>query len=192
MSATKERIPLAEAKILADEVIQLLEASCHRIEIAGSIRRQKPEVGDVEIICIPKIEPGSLDLFGEPSGQVSRQYDLVCDLKAQVIFEDRTDKNGVPSCGWKAQRLRYKGFAVDIFPVIAPAQYGVVKLIRTGPSDFSHRFVTPWAQGGEVLRAGLLIREGALYDLGVLVETPEEEDLFRAVGRSFIPARDRT
>ena len=54
----KERIPLAEGVKLANEVVALLETSCERLEVAGSIRRQKETVGDVEIVCIPRFSTG--------------------------------------------------------------------------------------------------------------------------------------
>jgi DNA polymerase/3'-5' exonuclease PolX len=36
---------------------------CHRISIAGSIRRQRPQVKDIEIVALPWQEPS--DLFGD-------------------------------------------------------------------------------------------------------------------------------
>ena len=50
----KTRIPLNEAHAIAAEIITVLAPHCRRIEIAGSIRRQRPEVGDIEIVGIPE------------------------------------------------------------------------------------------------------------------------------------------
>jgi hypothetical protein len=44
---------LEQAKELAEAAKAELEPYCHRIEIAGSIRRQKPDVGDIELVCVP-------------------------------------------------------------------------------------------------------------------------------------------
>src|SRR5437867_4027103 len=45
---------LAEAQKIADEIMATLTPFCLRIEIAGSIRRQKPEnIKDVEVVLIP-------------------------------------------------------------------------------------------------------------------------------------------
>ena len=49
---------LQKARTIAEELKRLLEPACHRVEIAGSIRRQKPFVGDVELLCIPKYDSG--------------------------------------------------------------------------------------------------------------------------------------
>src|SRR5690242_17561878 len=60
------KIPLAAAWELANRVLTELAPFCERIKIAGSIRREKPEVKDLEIVCIPKTHrvPGPADLFG--------------------------------------------------------------------------------------------------------------------------------
>lgn len=43
-----------EAKKIADDVLEQIRPHCFRAEIAGSIRRLKPEVKDIEIVAIPK------------------------------------------------------------------------------------------------------------------------------------------
>ena len=61
------RIALMEATGLAGELVALLQPACERIEIAGSIRRQRPDVGDVELVVVPRLK-APLGLFGEPAG----------------------------------------------------------------------------------------------------------------------------
>ena len=39
---------------IAEKVKALLLPHCERIEIAGSVRRKKPNVKDIEIVAIPK------------------------------------------------------------------------------------------------------------------------------------------
>ena len=55
---------LAEAQEVADALIAELSRYCERIEIAGSLRRGKAEVGDLELVAVPKWE---LDFFGSPT-----------------------------------------------------------------------------------------------------------------------------
>ncbi len=43
---------LQDAKIIANKYIELLKPYTNRISVAGSIRREKPEVKDIEIVCI--------------------------------------------------------------------------------------------------------------------------------------------
>ncbi|MFH1640834.1 MAG: hypothetical protein ABIA66_02590, partial [Candidatus Omnitrophota bacterium] len=54
MEAQKVKYPLEKMKYLAEDVVRLLRPYCTRIEIAGSIRRTRSEVSDIEIVCIPK------------------------------------------------------------------------------------------------------------------------------------------
>ena len=72
----KEKRPLVVAEAVAMRLSDLLAPSCDRLMIGGSIRRRRPEVGDIELIAIPRMvaaSPGSLidirpaDLFGMPS-----------------------------------------------------------------------------------------------------------------------------
>ena len=44
---------LEKARDIAEKIEAVLESSCERIMIAGSIRRRKPDVGDIELLCIP-------------------------------------------------------------------------------------------------------------------------------------------
>ncbi|GAG03807.1 unnamed protein product, partial [marine sediment metagenome] len=47
---------LTEATKIAEEIKSWLSPYCQTIEIVGSVRRRKAEVGDVELLCIPLIE----------------------------------------------------------------------------------------------------------------------------------------
>jgi DNA polymerase/3'-5' exonuclease PolX len=49
---------LAPAQALAQKILAQLAPHCHKIEIAGSIRRQRPEVNDIDLVILPK--PGEL------------------------------------------------------------------------------------------------------------------------------------
>lgn len=188
----KVRIPLTEAEALAVEVIELLQETCEHIEVLGSIRRRKPTVGDIEIGCIPRFREGdAVGLFGDVGDPVNMQFEAIRQLRSAGVFGDRLDVNGRPACGERFQRLLCKGFALDVFSCLEPAQWGVIKLIRTGSGDFNKRFVLQWSQGGKILRAGMQIRDGALYDRGVLVPTPEEIDVFKAVGLAYLEPWER-
>jgi len=46
---------LEQAKKIANEFVELIRNDCRKIEIVGSIRRQKEDVHDIDILLIPKI-----------------------------------------------------------------------------------------------------------------------------------------
>lgn len=58
----------SEALAVAEALRDYLAPACVRIEIAGSIRREKPEVKDIELVCEPSmVPPGKPKLeFGKP------------------------------------------------------------------------------------------------------------------------------
>lgn len=59
-------LSLSTAKKIAIEAGNKLLPFCDRLNIAGSIRRGKQEVHDIEIVCQPKrVKVGTLDLFGQ-------------------------------------------------------------------------------------------------------------------------------
>lgn len=169
----KVRIPLGEAEKIACKYADMLMPYCERIEIAGSIRRRKAEVGDIEIVAKPL---PALDLFGSPNGY----HDLSLPLPAV--------KNG----------QRYKQYALpeginlDLFIVLPPAQWGVIFALRTGGAEFSRKLVTAKRYGG-YLPSLYIIRDGAVrrQDTGEVVPTPEESDFFALLGLDFISPQER-
>jgi DNA polymerase/3'-5' exonuclease PolX len=191
------RLALDQARQLADELVQLLEESCERIVIAGSIRRGSPDVGDVEIVCIPRMETiraVSQDMFAEPVYVPRNLLDERCmDLLEQGVFEYRLNTNGGKSWGTSLKWGTYKGFAFDIYCADRKT-WGVTLVIRTGPAEFSHRLVTPRSQNGlcpsNMEFKGWRVRYRGSRD--VFLDTPEEVDVFRVLGLPYIEPQDRT
>ena len=172
----KTKLYHVEAWRIADHLRKRLEIYCERIEIAGSLRRLKPEVGDIELIAIPKFE---LDLFGQPSSvHLLDIFDFQCVGKVL--------KNGSK---YKQVELE-EGINLDLFIVTPPAQWGVLFLIRTGSADFSHKFVTQKKFGG-LLPSHLSIHDGAIWNHNELIPTPEEKDVFKLAGVDYIEPEKR-
>ncbi|GAH46241.1 unnamed protein product [marine sediment metagenome] len=71
---------LSKARDIAEEIMGLLEGSCDRKEIAGSIRRRKPCPGDIEILCIPKYD-GAVDCLDRRIKELISQEMLDYRLK---------------------------------------------------------------------------------------------------------------
>lgn len=62
-AAGKKKFPAASAIQVAQSIVAALAPSCQRIEIAGSLRRRKQEVGDIEILYVAKTAEQT-DLLG--------------------------------------------------------------------------------------------------------------------------------
>jgi DNA polymerase/3'-5' exonuclease PolX len=173
----------------ANELVELLRPFCERIEIAGGIRRRKQDPHDIELVCVPIIEDiMTQSTLTEKVVQANYFDSFVKDcINDKIIEAGDPDKAGkrAPS-GPKYYRLKYKNYKLDIFSVMPPAQWGVIYLIRTGNADFSHWLVqSGWNRGIKVV-------DGQIVEKGTALITPEEEDVFRALGLPWVEPKDRT
>lgn len=64
-----------DAHLKATHVKSLLEPHCHRIAIAGSIRRKRPVCNDIEIVAIPR--PYNVGLFSSGIATVVNNWEKV-------------------------------------------------------------------------------------------------------------------
>lgn len=172
------KLPWEAANVVAQAFIHHMKPHAERIAVAGSLRRKKDEVGDIEIVMIPKTFQEK-NLLGEPSGTL---LDTVEDgLASYNQCESLPDKLALRKLNDGSRYVKlYEdivGVQIDLFIVRPPAQWGPIISIRTGSADFSRRLVT-------ALRVkGLRSEDGRVLDsMGRLVSCPEEIDFFRACG----------
>jgi DNA polymerase/3'-5' exonuclease PolX len=173
----KNKIPLLQARVIAERLITRLAPYCQRIEIAGSIRRCKPMVGDIEIVAIPY---PARDLFGSESME-PHALDLIDWTEYGEYIKGKHKYK---------QILLPEGMALDLFLVTPPAQWGVIFLQRTGPDTYSHRFVTSKLQRG-MMPSIYQVKDGAIWKGGRILETPEEEDVYQLIGAPWVEPQDR-
>ena len=180
----KHRTPWEEAARIARTYVERLAPYCERIEVAGSVRRRKAEVGDIEIVAIPR-SIIMRDLFGLEHEQGTQMDEG--GVAALLEAGAKTIKNGPRY----KQFLLPEGVSLDLFLVRQPAQWGVLLGIRTGPSEVSQMLVSPRRRGG-LLPAGYVVRDGAVWQQGyVPLAMPEEEDFFKFLGLPWIAPEDR-
>ena len=186
-----ERIPLDEALGAARALAYLIKDACVRVEIAGSIRRKKPTIGDIDLVVEPFVAD-VFDMFGEASGETANLTDeRLQELVAAGKVGTRLDRNGRPTWGEQLKRATYHGLNVDIQSVLDVDTWGMWMLIRTGPADFNRRMVTPRWQGG-LLPPGMEVRDGfQLWRMGARVPTPTEQDVFAAYGLDYVEPEAR-
>jgi DNA polymerase/3'-5' exonuclease PolX len=190
----RQTYPAAHVRPIADELVELLRPMCDRIEIAGSLRRGRPEVGDIEIVAIAR-SVIDRDLFGERFDRDG--LDVLCNVLAgEGKLRPRLDSRGRGAWGPKYKRLWFREIPVDLFVVSSPAQYGVILAIRTGPAEYSKKLVTPshFLSGG-MMPPGMRCHDGALWRrhgaLEDLIVTPDEADVYRAIGADYVAPEDR-
>lgn len=182
---TNDKMDLDEAKSLTDEIIKYFLNYSDQIEIAGSIRRKKPKVKDIELVVSPKLTILQRNLLDQPIKFKSKLDSAIEKLFELNIFTKYV-KNGD----------RYKQIWVkdiiklDLFIVLPPAQFGMIYLIRTGSANYSKQFMVDLNKVGK-----FKVENGALYQLSnegpILIETPTENDVYLAIGKEWIPPEKR-
>jgi len=141
--AEDRRYPLAAATVLAEHLLARLAPACERIAIAGSLRRRKTTVKDIELVAIPKQVPAD-DLFGDVTKSA------LDDLLAVEIAAGRLARNlQHKGDGARAKYLWLPDgdLAVDLFLADAD-NWGNILAIRTGDGGFTKRLVTSTRLGG--------------------------------------------
>lgn len=179
---SKIKLPLPQAEKLALKVVNALAPGCERIEIAGSVRRKKPMVGDIEIVAIPKMI--SIDLFGEV--KVSSLDDVLRSLvNAGRLVQGDKDGDKLKTFYIPA----VEGLKLDLF-ITTPEQWGVIFTIRTGSAEFSKQLVTQKYKGG-LLPDDLHIAGGRVWRGNEALSTPEEVDVFKVTGVEWVEPEER-
>ena len=177
-----------EALICAEGLLAAISPFCHRCEIAGSIRREKPEVKDIEIVAIPKWEPrpDTANLFGEDvDTNLLHIWALSGDCPVRWIKPGTAEiVDWRPKPDGRYWRGLIGGIKLDLF-ITDPMRWGTTMLIRTGSADFSH------AVASHALHQGYKFHEGGLWRTvgGVpltQIETADELDVFRELGMRWI------
>jgi DNA polymerase/3'-5' exonuclease PolX len=174
--STGAKTPYSAALAKAERLLTFLQPVCERIEIAGSLRRQKGEIGDIELVAIPR-RTLVLDMFGQANG-------YTCQVAALL------EREGIPRVkqGRKVDGERLKGFewegmGVDLF-LCEQATWAMCLLIRTGSKAYSQWFMTPRRKGG-ALPSGMRVTDQRLYQHDEPVEgIVEERDLYVAVNHA--------
>ena len=114
---------LQKGRLCSQRLIDWLTPFCVQIEVAGSIRRDRPEVGDVDLVVIPKLVVES-DLFGVVTGSRNLASEAIlvrAGRESWTILKD-----GAAHISWSSQSIQ-----VDLwFTTIL--HWGSVLMCRTG------------------------------------------------------------
>lgn len=189
MSCATTRIPLGQAESIAAAFIEQFGRGLPApgLEVVGSIRRRKPEVGDIEILApAPIIGEGDLlhaalliqtdfpqagTLFGRDN---AKPFEHIKGLWTGFLFAQLFD--------------RRHNVKIDIFRYYRrPTNYGLKKLIWTGSAEFSQRVVTALHPGG------FRSQDGYVRDSNnQLIETPDEASVFALAGMRYVEPEERS
>ena len=187
------KYPAPMARLVGEWLIGRLSPHAERIEIAGSLRRGLEEVGDVEILYVPKMEPRStpalIASFVTPTAPVDLVNDALVELQHTGFLQRRRTETGrMASYGdWnKFLASSATGIPIDLFRT-THQNWGMGMVVRTGPAEFNIAMMTRFRQLG---------MEGHAYG-GVTrgrreIECPTEESVFELLGLPYLAPETRT
>lgn len=179
-TATKQ--PYADVLPVAQRIVEALRPYCERIELAGSLRRQRPMIGDIELVALPRLHR---NLIGEAIDGEAKQRQKKATRLDKFLAERGVN---LLKDGPLQKQFRYGRFTVDLFLPASAAHWGSIFTIRTGSAEFSKWLVDAPAQA-----AGLKFRDGLVWHIfgNEIVPTPEERDVFEALRLPFVPLEER-
>lgn len=155
------------ARAVADEMVAWLqkEANVPKISVAGSLRRWRETIGDLDIVVAAAKSAPIMDAFTRaPSVERVLAHG---DTKSSVVVE--------------------RGLQIDL-RVVPPRSWGAALLYFTGSKDHNVRL------RGHALRKKLLLNEYGLYRVGEEdkpIVSRTEEEIYEALGMQWIPPEMR-
>ena len=182
---TKPGFPLPLAEVTGESLIRMVADTCERVEIAGSVRRQVFEVGDIELLCIPKA--GAVDLFGEPVASESLLDQRCRELIDRGLLAPRPNKLGATTIGPMNKLLLHRatGIGVDIFAT-SSENWGMALMVRTGPAGFNVRMMARFRELGMAGHA-----YGGVTKGGNELQCPTEERVFELLEWEYLAPWER-
>jgi DNA polymerase/3'-5' exonuclease PolX len=192
--AERVTVPFRDAFAAAEMLRAHLIDYCQRIEVAGSLRRRKAAVKDIELVAIPTFREEAEGLWGETvkvdllEQRIAALYaDGLLALRDVEVHRQDGSIEHQQRNGRSYKALEFEGVPVDLF-IVHPgeADWGVIYAIRTGPGDWNQRIVT------DCQRFLRRVEGGRVYHSGQYIPCPEEPDFFRAVGQEWIEPHERT
>lgn len=160
LQQTEKRVYLADAKVFADALLDHLESAegLEAIEVAGSYRRHKETVGDLDVLAC------------------ARRPKLIMDRLAAFPGVGEILARGPTKM---TVRLKY-GLQVDL-RVIPAASYGAALVYFTGSKQHN---IDIRKLG---LERGLKINEYGVFRGSKRIAGRTEEDVYRSLGLDWIP-----
>lgn len=142
---SKEKIPkvrrsLAEVVPTARKILDKFARVSLRADIAGSVRRNTPDVGDIEIVCLPRFQ---LKTVQEGLFPQEKEVNLVEEMLSQGQYQ-AVYKNG----SRMKQFVLNNGLYLDVFIVANAEDYGRQFAIRTGCQEYSMQIASKWKSLG--------------------------------------------
>ena len=152
---------LQKAKAIADNVVKVLEPFCDRIQVAGSIRRQKPFVNDIDLVLVARDRWG-LDGVLQRMGKYKMS-------------------------GLKITRIEMDTISLDIY-FATPETFATLLLIRTGSAENNIRLAATAKRRAWRLKAN---GDGLFNERGERIAGDSEQSIYSALELKYQEPRER-
>lgn len=177
----KPKFPRAIALSAARELCGGLKTACDRLIVAGSLRRNKAAVGDIEIVFIPKMETVQTDLI--TVGQLPATDKALLNLIGWGIIKKRLNKMGSETWGEQNKYAVHvaTGVPVDFFRARESNWWNYL-VCRTGSAESNMKIATAaLAKGWQWHPTG----KGFCDERGEVVSVNSEREVFELVGLPY-------
>jgi DNA polymerase (family 10) len=160
-------LALKDAEKIANQVKTLVCTHCDKIEIVGSIRRQRPKVHDIDFVVCTRN-----------------------DFEWQRISEELKRMKAKPNCQGssviKAFLPCQNGlFRVDFYRA-KPSTFGIHLLVRTGSADHNM-----WLAGYAISKGMRIKYSEGLIKEGSVIAGETEKEVFAALGLPYPSPSER-
>jgi DNA polymerase (family 10) len=150
-------VDLKEAQRLADQLKAAVSVQCVRIEVAGSIRRQKAKVHDIDFVVVTK-----------------------SDFEWQKISEELKRMKAKPNCQGNSVIKAFLPCQSGLFQVdfyrAKPSTFGIHLLVRTGSADHNM-----WLAGYAISKGMRIKYSEGLIKEGNVIAGETEKGVFEAL-----------
>jgi DNA polymerase (family 10) len=179
---------LEEAVAWAAKVVNVMTPFCERVEVAGSIRRKRPEVNDIDIVAMPTAKKGPrVSPFGPLA--VYEPAHVWKKLMPEALAKEPLKLISLQA-GQELMRFAFpnSGLQVDVYRA-RPETWGVLLLVRTGSKEHNVKLCSlARSKGLKLSAADGVVTQGGF---GKVVASRTEEEIFQALGVAFVEPKDR-
>jgi DNA polymerase/3'-5' exonuclease PolX len=181
----RQEFALNEAQKVAYEIADILKPVCHRVEIAGSIRRQCRIVHDIDIVIWPIIETLRIEqigLFGQ-SGRIVNIY----PRRLLQLFNTNGWGTFNPKEYPRQLKFQYGNIPVELYICEQDgSNFEALWQMRTGSAEFNKNLAIRARQLGFQYRAGYGIYRG-----DERVDDGTEAGIFKALCLNIVRPAER-
>lgn len=174
---------LALAQNIAKDLVELARPACSRIEIAGSIRRLKSNVKDIELVAIVEDYTSLYERLSQAGRFIKPSVPDIID------WDPKPDAKYV-------RMLLNQEIKLDLF-VAHPENWGPLFMMRTGGAvgadgnPFNGFVPGVFSRWKKMSGGGKMVGCMPTMPDGLQLVCPEEQDFFDLLEMNFVPPEER-